>query len=599
MSSRITKLTFAILASLFLLPVTLARAEKSAAEILPSSTLFYLELTHPRELMGVVIDHPMRQELEQADPIRKFLDSDQFQTFKDVVHAIEAQASVEWRPALEEITGGGIVLAFEPMSQGAVILIKPTDMKTSDKVREALFALMRDDAKNKGNPDPIKQVEYRDLRAYHVGDAIVANLGPWLMISNKPALAKGVADRYLDGGDSLANDEQFSQAREGDNAWEQSRSGWAFVRLAPLRLFAGGGASWLTPGAKSDNPAAELLLGGLIPIAQNAPYVTSSLWAGESSVKLTIAAPTDKAWIGPERKFFFAANGDGAPRPLVPKGAMLVASAYRDVAAMWQAGPDLFTEAVATQMAQSDSQLSTLFGGKSFSADVLAAFRPQVQLVVAPQDFAANGLRAPAIKFPAAALIANIKPEKISAVRTHFRVGFQSIVAFVNIDGMQKGRPPLEIQTEKRGNSEIQFATYGAMEDDAKADNKDRMPSADMYLNVSPALVLSDKHMMLCSTKQLAEELADLDAAEEGTPTVGDNLMIHVKARPVAELIKLNREHLISQNMLEKGHERAEAEREVDTLQSIVGFFRDATIRLTPTEKAIHLDVEMTMGSEK
>ena len=52
-------------------------------------------------------------------------------------------------------------------------------------------------------------------------------------------------------------------------------------------------------------------------------------------------------------------------------------------------------------MAQADSGLSAFLGGKSFGTDVLGSLRPQMQLVVAAQDFGAAGVKEPTIKLPA------------------------------------------------------------------------------------------------------------------------------------------------------------------------------------------------------
>src|SRR5438270_8106757 len=140
-------------------------------------------------------------------------------------------------------------------------------------------------------------------------------------------------------------------------------------------------------------------------------------------------------------------------------------------------------------MAQADSTLSTLLGGKSFSTEVLGAIRPQLRFVVARQDFKSAGIREPAIRLPGAALVLGIQPGKFDIVRRHLRVGFQSLVAFANIDGSSKGRPLLEIQSEKRGDADIQFATYAqdeqpaAQQPDQEKGDKAHAAQADVYLN--------------------------------------------------------------------------------------------------------------------
>lgn len=596
--------SFVALAMLFAPPARLTAAERSAADLLPSSTLLYFEVHQPKDVIRLVLDHPLRVEVEQSPTFRQALDKPQLKQLRMVIGLIEQRAQVPWRRALEAATGRGAALAFDPSSGGAALLIKPDDLKTTQAVQDAFFSMVREDAKNKGKPEPIETRNYRGLTAYLAGDATIAHLGPWLMLSNKKDFARAVADRFLDGGKSLADDRDFRAARGLAATRESDPSVWAFVRLAPLRAMAGA-LPLLDPKNKSDNPAAELLLGGLLPTLQKAPYVTASVRLDKQGIKLSVAAPSDPAWVPAETKFYFAAVGDGAAKPLRPKNVLLSVSTYRDVSAMWQAGPDLFTEAVAAQMAQTDSGLSAVFGGRSFSGEVLGAIKPQLQLVAVRHDFKAEGAREPSVRLPAAALVLRVKPEQFDAVRRHFRVGFQSLVAFANIDGASKGRPLLEIQSEKRGQADIQFATYGDVDRDPAQDKKgpatDAAPGSakqDMYLNLSPALVMSHDHMILSTSRRLAEELADLSQDPAAEATIPENTLLEVNGQRTAELIRDNREQLIAQNMLEKGHDRATAEKEIDVLQALVGYFEGAKLRLVPAEKSIRLDLELNVKSK-
>ena len=320
--------------------------------------------------------------------------------------------------------------------------------------------------------------------------------------------------------------------------------------------------------------------------------MTASLQLGEDDVRIAITAPGEPVNKSAESKFYFGKTGDGAAKPLRPEGTMASATVYRDLSTLWQSGPDLFNEAIATQMAQADSGLSTFFGGKSFGTDVLGAFAPQMQVVAVRQDYHAAGLAEPKIKIPGFALVFRVRGEKFAAVRKQIRVGFQSAIALGNLDGTSKGRPTFEMLAEKRGGCDIQYTSYDPTD---KATAKD-----DTYLNFTPALVTSDKYMMLCSTRQIAEQLADA-VEKEGVakPTIADNLRIEIDGTAVAQLIHDDREQLIAQNMLEKGHDRAAAEKEIDLLETLVGYVSKAKVRLTPMEHSVTLQIEAKLAVER
>ena len=53
-------------------------AEKTAAELLPSTVAIYAELPQAKQLLATVLDHPLRQKLEALDDYRKAYASPQY-----------------------------------------------------------------------------------------------------------------------------------------------------------------------------------------------------------------------------------------------------------------------------------------------------------------------------------------------------------------------------------------------------------------------------------------------------------------------------------------------------------------------------------------
>src|SRR5688500_7640092 len=133
-----------------------AAAGKTAAQMLPASTLFYAEVHRPQDVIRLVLDHPLRKRLEQSEDYRKAFDTPQFKEFMTVVEAVEKRSEVEWRKALEISTGGGVVVAFDPTTQGVVLLARSTDPATTQAVRDALLDLAKEDAAAKGKPAPVE-----------------------------------------------------------------------------------------------------------------------------------------------------------------------------------------------------------------------------------------------------------------------------------------------------------------------------------------------------------------------------------------------------------------------------------------------------------
>jgi len=223
-------------------------------------------------------------------------------------------------------------------------------------------------------------------------------------------------------------------------------------------------------------------------------------------------------------------------------------------------------------------------------------------------------------------MVFRLKEKQAAAaqLRKHFRLAFQSLGTLTNLDGAAKGRPMLSVTTEKRGGTDILWAGYDAdmmMEpsdpaarkaegDKDNGEAKDAgeeakakaNPANDLHYNFSPALVISKNHLILCSTKQLADQLAGMAEKEgpvDNVARIPQNTLVELSAAPVAALLRANRDQLVAKNILEKGSEREEAEKQVDLLIKVVEGVRGAKLSLTPTEKTMTLELEITAEAAK
>jgi hypothetical protein len=566
-----------------------AAANKSAAELLPSSAIAYAEIARPKDFLATILDHPLREKLEQTDAYRKAVLSPQLLQLAAVVSLVETQIGTKWRPALEAITGDGIHVAFDAARQGAVLLVRSSDPAVREKLQKALIAFAQGEAKRKGGRSPIASETYRDLTIHQAGEARFASVGPWFIASNQAALVKETIDRCVgESGDSksLASDAEFKAARSSATV---KPAAWAFVRVAALRD-ASGAKKLLT--AKSDNPAAEILIGGLVSTFGKTPYVTAALHVGAKGLDLSVAAPYDATWVPASRNYYFGPAGKGSAPPLLaPKNTVLSLAAYRDVGGMWEAAADLFDENANAQLAQADSNLSNLFGGRDFSQDVLGSFGPEWQIVAARQDYGRTGMPAPTLKLPAFALGLRLKdPAK---VQEDLAVSFQSIVGFFNIAGSMERYPRLKISTHRRDGGTIIATNYLL--------DKERAKDQQLFYNFSPSLAMIGNRLFLASTRQLAEELFDAHRKAPAKPATGkaiENTRAQLDAKILADVLSDNRDQFVSQNMLKKGQKKAQAEQEIDTLLSLLRWVKSSSIRLATEKNTLRFDLGIALDTD-
>ncbi len=188
--------------------------DRTAAQLLPASTFAYAELRRPTQLLDTVLGHPLRLKLEAQPEYQRATSTAEFLQFKLMLGFIEQQIGMTWPAAVNALAGDGLLLALDQETRGKVILARSPDPQAQRRILETLVRLARDDAKNKGQPDPLATSEYRQTTVYAQEENRTALCGPWLIFANKESLLKRIIDNYSDGdGKSLSQDGSFRKAQ--------------------------------------------------------------------------------------------------------------------------------------------------------------------------------------------------------------------------------------------------------------------------------------------------------------------------------------------------------------------------------------------------
>jgi hypothetical protein len=544
----------------------------------------YAEIPQPGKVLDVILDHPLAKEIEQTAEYQQALNSPQYEQGLALLRQFEEKLGMPWREAARSLTSGGTYIGFDLPTQGVISLSQAADEKLAVKAQATSMEMIRSIASAQGQPDPVKQDEHRGVTIYQVGDAYSATLGRWLISSNKKILISMVLENHFADGETLAEDAQFQTVLK---ARDKQPSAWLYVDLRVLRLT---GALKQALGKKSDNPPAEILAGGILGAIPDAAYVTASLKIDASRIKLTASLPAKTQEIAKTREFYFGADAAGRAPPLLkPAGTLLTISTYRDFASMWRHAPDLFDEGTNARFAEAEGGLTTLFAGRNFRDDILGNVEPGMQIVVARQEFPQAGIT-PQIKLPAGALVVRMK--NVEETTRMFKITFQSLVGFLNVVGGMNGLDPLEQNTEKIGDALVISSTYlPPLKDESKTE-------AALHYNASPTVAFVGDRFILSSGKSLAVAL--VDHVHKGAPGAS-NINTELALDGTAALAALadNRDPLIAQNMLEKGHDRAAAEKEIDRLLAAARHIQSSSLALTTEKDHLQLSLEVVLTGGK
>ena len=337
---------------------------------------------------------------------------------------------------------------------------------------------------------------------------------------------------------------------------------------------------------KSDNPPGELLAGGIVGALADAPYVTASLEADASGVRLSAALPCNPAALAKKREFYFGADGQGAAPPLLkPPGTLFTLTSYRNFVSLWRNAPDLFDDQINAKFAEAEGGLKTLFSGRNFRDEILGNLEPGFRLVAVRQQYPAGGIT-PAIKLPAVAIVMRMKnPQETGRI---FKITYQSLLGFLNVVGGMNGVDPLDQSTEKVGDALVVFAEY------LPPKMTDTGAGPGMHFNASPTAVFVGDQFILSSAKPLALELAKLVQATPPDEKAANTAML-LDGPTLRSTLADNRGPLVAQNMLQKGHDQGAAEKEIDALLQVLQTLENVSQNLTANDNLLRLTLELKL----
>lgn len=555
------------------------QADRSPTDLLPPSCVLYAELQQPGSLIDTIFDHPIRQQVESLPQWNQVTQQEQYRKFLTGRKFFELQMDMEWRDASKALSAGGIYVAVDAETEAIILLVKADKPATMNRFRDKLLVLTQ---LGKSYQEAEK-AKYRNVQAYEVDKSLVAVFDEWMIATNKPEAGKAVIDRWLDEGDnSLTQNEQFQTAKA---ARTNQLSGWGWADLKTLRE--AGIAKKLFQG-NTDNPGAELLVGGIMSTLTETPFATAEFKATTEAVSLGFRTPHDSSWVPEQRTFYFGSDGDGkGPQIAEVPETLFTLSTYRDVGEMWLRAGDLFDERMNDKFAEADASLTTLFAGRDFGEDILGSLTPEVGFIAARQSFN-DVLPIPAIKLPAFALIAEMKDPQ--TMTRELRRTFQSMVGFFNVIGAMEGRPQLEMEMDKRDNGSQTVTTlYIPEPDDAES------ITADLIFNFSPSIGFRDSQVIVSSSRSLVENLLDADAPKGISES---NSVIGLNAGVLQSVLQDNQQQLVAQNMLEDGNSQEEAEIAIGLLLQAVSLFQDASAQLDVSQNEITLGLNVRLQNQ-
>ena len=148
--------------------------KKDSAKPPEPDTVVCLELPHPERVIDRLTDPRLQKYLMLSQQYQKFSSGKQLGELRAVAGVVASQLNTTWEEGLRDLTGGGILAEVEAAPGQAPrihVLITAKKPDLLEKTSEVFLKLARQDAQQKGKPDPASTSSHRGLSITAIGGA--------------------------------------------------------------------------------------------------------------------------------------------------------------------------------------------------------------------------------------------------------------------------------------------------------------------------------------------------------------------------------------------------------------------------------------------
>jgi hypothetical protein len=533
-----------------------AETNAPAAEWVTQDALIVVQIARPRELLDHLFDERVVGAITASPLYQEQLGKPEFQQVMNLVKYFEDKYQSDAPELLGKLLGGGVTWALAP-NEASLLIVDSEDEQMLDEVHEFFLLMARNEAQKQGDAGRVTSAEYRGLTGWRFGPGEThAIVGNRLLLTNKPAMLKAVADLRADpGGPSLATsaDYQAVQQAAGPEALVSAYVNTGVLKQVPqiskaLRQY--------------ENPLAAMLLAPLATALRDSSWLSMSMEYDGDTLAWSMAS--DGGAGDPEAPDGFASPltaSDGAYPALSVPDQIASLSLYRDLYRFYGAKDELFPERTSG-LIFFENMMGIFFTGRDLTEEVLAELAPDIRVVVAQQQYDA-GLGSPNIQFPGFAAIFRMRDaEKFARVMEE---AFQKALGLINFTRGQSAQPGLIIDRPTHGGTKYTMASFSEPGEGETVDG-------DSRFNFQPTLAMPGDYVILSSTDALARNLIDAvnDESRADTSSVaGLHSAVQVSGPQLASILTANRESLIRQNMVSDGNTREQAEAQIGLIVKV------------------------------
>jgi hypothetical protein len=510
------------------------------ASLLPDSCQVYFEGAGLDALLRTDDPHPWVTAVREAQILRALRGEER--SPERILARAETWLGRPLVPLVADLTRRGLGVGFVPSSQAFVLASVASH---EDAARRGLLSLLEAIEHRFGLAGALRNAHahWEDADVWFLGeDLVIARRGELLIASNERELVKSSLRLAADpAGRGMLDRQGFQEHRDARSTGAPL---WGWIDMAALDPLGDEGFKELRRAATT--PAAQILLGAMLSDLCGARALSFDLSLDGVETQFSVRTLQDSTVPA-----LSVGSRPGQLPAEVGGPNCATALLYRDYAHLLGQRAELFPSGAQSGFAETITTGALLFEGRDLGTEVFPHLSPWLRLVARPIEFAPE--RRPEIPLPGLAVVGLLDDPREGEAWT---TALQTVIAFMNIEQAQQGKPSLRLQCSSVDGIEMTSA---------------RLPippsgdGVDIRYNLEPAIAAVGRHLIVGThpsiVRDLAQELVGLDPLET---TAKESLQLD--PAQFAMVLAANRAALVAQRMVSGGLEPEVAAREIEGL---------------------------------
>ena len=314
--------------------VASAQSARDPLRFVPSQAEAVAKIDRPRELLDTVLKHELFQQAQKLAGVRDYYDSTTFHRAYQLIGYFEKELGKTKEEILDELGGGGIVVAAKLSEPGGALLVMQAENEaTLRRFVDLARDLIDKEFERQESKERINRSKYHGYEIGQLGKGpSYAIVDATFLIGSDDKGSKMSLDALKnkqDGG--ILQVPSFAEARKKAPT---NALAWSWLHLEKIREKNPNFKNGLDAAAM--DPFQMLIFGGLANLLQRSPYVTAAVTRDGADYRLTFNMPRGREGMSALSHMLLPKDGNGTLPPLAPPRTISSTSYFLDLGQFWE-----------------------------------------------------------------------------------------------------------------------------------------------------------------------------------------------------------------------------------------------------------------------